>query len=164
MEGHEPDREDLGYVHVEYEIGFVECCRGESALARYPKAPLLLVLSNALRDIAQAPTNSIDIQFDRRAHNLVPAEDGMDQPPAALEAAGAAEGMSEGGIGGEVLVDSFFLLLRRALGQAMDDGGDLLDWVFHRVRSRADELSARMFLCWSRMWWIRETTGGQMLS
>lgn len=76
---------------------------------------LIITLSNPWGAMSLGPTNSIDIQFNRRAHDLVPAEDGVDQPSAALEAASTAEGMSEGGICGEVLVDSFLLLLRRAL-------------------------------------------------
>lgn len=133
MEGHEPDREDLGDVHVEYEVGFVECCRGVCV----SRTGYRIMLSNARGAMSPGPTNSIDVQFNRRAHDLVPAEDRVDQPSATLEAASAAEWVSEGGIGGKVLVDSLLLLLRRALGKAMDDAGDLLDWVFHRECSRA---------------------------
>lgn len=55
----------------------------------------------------------------------------MDEPSTALETACAAEGMGEGGIGSEVFVDGIFLLFGRALSEAVDYGGNFLDWIVH---------------------------------
>lgn len=46
-----------------------------------------------------------DVEDDAGRHDLVPLEDLKDQPSAALEAAGAAEGVSEASIAGEVGLD-----------------------------------------------------------
>ena len=55
----------------------------------------------------------------------------MDEAAAALEAASAAERMGEGCIGREVFIDGLLLHSGRALGQAVDDVGNVLDWVVH---------------------------------
>lgn len=55
-------------------------------------------------------TDAVDVEFDLRAENLIPAIDRKDQVPAAIERASAAEWMSERGIGCEVSVDSRLLL------------------------------------------------------
>lgn len=36
--------------------------------------------------------------------------------------------MDEGGVGEKIRVERVLLLLRRALGEGVDDGGDFLDW------------------------------------
>ena len=54
-------------------------------------------------------TNAIDRNLDPWAQNLVPAVYAPDQPPAALEAARAAERVREGGRGREVLLESLAL-------------------------------------------------------
>ena len=42
-------------------------------------------------------TDAVDCDVDVRAHDLVPAEEAPDQPARAVEGAGAAEGVDEGG-------------------------------------------------------------------
>ena len=48
----------------------------------------------------------------------------MDEEAGVLEGAGAAEGVGEGGCGGEVLVYCRLLLFRTAFGEEEDDGLD----------------------------------------
>jgi hypothetical protein len=76
-------------------------------------------------------TNTIDLEVDPRAHDFVPSEDIVDQLAAVVEATGPAEGVSEGGILAEVLVDGFGLLLGWGLGETMDNVADFLNWVIH---------------------------------
>lgn len=56
----------------------------------------------------------------------------MDEQATALKAAGPAEWVDELGIGGEVGIDRFFLLLRRALNQLVYHAWSVADWVVHR--------------------------------
>ena len=54
-------------------------------------------------------TDAVHTDLDLRTHDLVPAVYTPYQPPAALEAAGAAEWMREGGGGREVCLEGFAL-------------------------------------------------------
>lgn len=76
-------------------------------------------------------TDTLDLELNARAHDLVPAVDAPDQPAATVEAAGAAEGVREGCVGGEVGFDCLALERRWGLREAMDDGGNFGGWVFH---------------------------------
>lgn len=80
------------------------------------------------------PTNTIDLQVDSRTHDLVPPENVVNQQTTVVEAARSTEGMREGGILAEVLVDGLSLLRRRRLGQTVDDVADFLYWVIHDDR------------------------------
>ena len=60
-------------------------------------------------------TNAIHADFNLRTHDLVPSVDAPDEPPATLEAAGAAEWMREGGRGREVCLEGFALSGGRGL-------------------------------------------------
>ncbi len=51
---------------------------------------------------AGCTTDTLDLELDARAQDLVPAVDAPDQPAAAVEAAGAAERVREGCVGREV--------------------------------------------------------------
>jgi hypothetical protein len=77
------------------------------------------------------PTNAVDVQFDLRAQQFVPLVDGVDQVAASIERAGATEGMRERGIGREIGVDGFGLLVRSALAQGVHHLGDIFGWIFH---------------------------------
>ena len=74
-------------------------------------------------------TDAIDRNLDPRAQNLVPAVYAPDQPPAALEAARAAERVREGGRGREVLLERLALGRGRRLREEVDDLGDLGFWM-----------------------------------
>lgn len=76
-------------------------------------------------------TNAVDIELNFRAQDLVPAVDGVDQVAAALPAAGAAQWVSERGIGREVGVDDLLLFGGRTLGELVNDAADFLDGVVH---------------------------------
>ena len=54
-------------------------------------------------------TDTVDLEFDLGAQELVPFVNGVDQIAAAFERAGAAEGMRERGIGCKVGIDCFGL-------------------------------------------------------
>lgn len=54
-------------------------------------------------------TNRIDIKFNPRTHDLVPAVDTPDQPSATFETAGSAEGVCEAGVRGEVFLNGHTL-------------------------------------------------------
>jgi len=87
-------------------------------------------------------THTINLQLDPRAQDLVPAVYAPDQPSAALEAAGAAEGVREGGVGGEVFLDRGALGAGRGLREGVDDVGDfgdLLGGVSYGVRVVEEE-------------------------
>ena len=70
-------------------------------------------------------TNAIHTNLNLRAHDLVPAVYAPYQPPATLEAAGAAERVSKGGRGCEVLLNGFALGGGRGLRQEVDYLGNL---------------------------------------
>ena len=70
-------------------------------------------------------TDAVDADFDPRAHDLVPAVDAPDQPPAALEAAGAAERVRERGRRREVLLEGLALGRGRGLREEVDHLGYL---------------------------------------
>jgi len=72
-------------------------------------------------------THTVNLQLDPRAQDLVPAVYAPDQPSAALEAAGAAEGVREGGVGGEVFLDRGALGAGWGLREGVDDVGDFGD-------------------------------------
>lgn len=57
----------------------------------------------------------------------------MNEPSAAFEAPCPTERMCEGGIGSEILVDGFFLLLGRALSEPMDNVRNIGWRVVHGV-------------------------------
>lgn len=87
-------------------------------------------------------THTINLQLDPRAQDLVPVVYAPDQPSAALEAAGAAEGVREGGVGGEVFLDRGALGAGRGLREGVDDVGDfgdLLGGVSYGVRVVEEE-------------------------
>lgn len=76
-------------------------------------------------------TNAVDIELNFRAQDFIPAVDGVDQVPAALPAAGAAQRVSERGIGREVGVDGLLLFGGRTLSELVNDAADFLDGVVH---------------------------------
>jgi len=55
----------------------------------------------------------------------------VDQVPAAVERAGTAEGMRERGIGREVGVDGFCLLVGSALAEGVHHLGDFFGRILH---------------------------------
>lgn len=76
-------------------------------------------------------TDTLDFELDPWAHDLVPAVDAPDQPAAAVEAAGAADWMREGGCGREVGFYRLALDRGGRLREEVDYGGDFGGWVFH---------------------------------
>lgn len=80
-----------------------------------PPSSFLLVLFCFARRECERHTNAIHADLDLRTHDLVPSVDAPDQPPAALEAAGAAERVREGGRGREVCLEGFALSGGRGL-------------------------------------------------
>jgi hypothetical protein len=60
-------------------------------------------------DKPQIHTNTVDLEFNFWAQELVPFVNGVDQIATAFKGAGAAEGMCERGIGCEVSIDRFSL-------------------------------------------------------
>lgn len=58
----------------------------------------------------------VDRQVDARGEDLVPAVDAPDQPAGAFEGSRAADGVREGGVGGEVAFDGGALEGGRGLG------------------------------------------------
>ena len=73
-------------------------------------------------------TDAVDRDVDVRTHDLVPAVDAPDQPAGAVEGAGTAEGVDEGGRGGEVPLEGCALEGGRALAEGVDYLGDFGDW------------------------------------
>lgn len=120
VRGDRPDGEDLGDVDIEGEVLLVVRCFPEGAIQYHLAQRGDFVL-----------TNAIHFQLDLRAHDLVPPEDVVDQLPAVVEAARAAEGMRKGGIGREVLVQRRLLLFRRRLRETMDDVRNFFNGVIH---------------------------------
>jgi len=55
----------------------------------------------------------------------------VDQIATSIERAGATKGMRERGIGREVGVDGFGLLVRSALAEGVHHLGDIFGWIFH---------------------------------
>jgi hypothetical protein len=55
-------------------------------------------------------TDTVDLELNLRAQELVPFVNGVDQIATAFEGAGAAEGMRERGIGCKVGIDCFGLV------------------------------------------------------
>lgn len=70
-------------------------------------------------------TNTINLQLDPRAHDLVPAVYAPDQPPRAIETTRAAKRMHERGRRRKVCLHRDALLRWRRLRQRVDHGGDL---------------------------------------
>lgn len=80
-------------------------------------------------------TDGFNVELDVGAQDLVPSEDGRDDVAGVdlsharsvhiLEGRHTAEGVLEGGVGREVLVEGLLLLLGRALGKGVDDVLDL---------------------------------------
>lgn len=75
----------------------------------------------------------MDCEVDFGREDLVPAVDGMDEVSTAFEAAGAAEGVGERGVGGEVGVNGGCLLVWGGLGKFVDYSGYILDGIVHCV-------------------------------
>jgi len=76
-------------------------------------------------------TNAVDVQLDLWTEEFVPLVDGVDQVTASIERASATEGMRERGIGREVSVDGFCLLIGCALAEGMHHLGDVFGRVVH---------------------------------
>jgi hypothetical protein len=121
----QPDGEHLADVDVQDEVGLIESCSHRS------NERLSLANPSRRKGGGLLLTNTIDLEVDPRAHDFVPSEDVVDQLAAVVEATGSAEGVGEGGILAEVLVDGFGLLLGWRLGETMDDVADFLNWVIH---------------------------------
>jgi hypothetical protein len=83
---------------------------------------------------AHVHTDAVDIELDLGAQEFVPLVNGVDQVTAALERAGATEGVRKRGIGREVGIDGFGLLRRRSLTELMYDTGDLFGRIVHGGR------------------------------
>ena len=75
--------------------------------------------------------DAVDLCGDAWRHDLVPSVYALDQVTGMCRGAGAAEGMSKGGIWRKVLVDGGQLEGWRSLGQEGDHVGDLGDRVVH---------------------------------
>ena len=73
-------------------------------------------------------TNTLDLDVDPRAQDLVPPVHVPDQPARAIEGARAAERVREGGVGCEIALDGGTLCRGRSLRQEVDDVGDFGDW------------------------------------
>ena len=76
-------------------------------------------------------TYTLDLRINPRTHDLVPSKDCLDEQATAFKAAGAAEGVDEFGVGGEVGVDGVFLLFGRALDEFVDYAWGVADGVVH---------------------------------
>jgi hypothetical protein len=59
--------------------------------------------------LAHAHTDTVDLELNLRAQELIPFVNGVDQIATAFERAGAAEGVCERGIGCKVGIDCFSL-------------------------------------------------------
>jgi len=75
--------------------------------------------------------NAVDVQLDFGAQQLVPLVDGMDQVATSIERAGATEWMRERGIGREVSVDGFGLLVWCSLAEGVHHLGDVFGGIVH---------------------------------
>lgn len=73
-------------------------------------------------------TDAVDVDVDPGAQDLVPAVDAPDEPAGAVEGAGAAEGVREGGGGGEVFFYGGALDRRRGLHEGADYVRDFGGW------------------------------------
>jgi len=92
-------------------------------------------LYTLVHEVWRNHTDAVYLHFNFRTHDFVPLIDIVYEHPAALKAASPAEGVGEGGIGREVLVDRLLLFFWGALDESMDYGGYVLYWVIHLVRS-----------------------------
>ena len=76
-------------------------------------------------------TNAVDVQLDFGAQQFVPLVDCVDQVATSIERAGAAEWMRERGIGREVSVDGFGLLVWCSLAEGVHHLGDVFGGIVH---------------------------------
>ena len=68
-----------------------------------------LVQRDVEEEVGLVEGDAVNLQVYARAHDLVPAVYAADDPSRAFKGAGAAEGVCEGGVGGEVMVQRRFL-------------------------------------------------------
>ena len=76
-------------------------------------------------------TDTVDLELNLRAQELVPFVNGVDQIATSIERAGAAEWMRERGIGREVSVDGFGLLVWCSLAEGVHHLGDVFGGIVH---------------------------------
>jgi hypothetical protein len=88
-------------------------------------------------------TDAVDVQFDFGAQQLVPLVDGVDQVATPVEGAGATEWVRERGIGREISVDGFGLLVWSALAEGVHYLGDVFGRIVHFLM-RCDDTSLTM--------------------
>lgn len=90
-------------------------------------SPLTISSRGLLKDPRQH-TNAINAHLNPRTHDLVPAVYTPDQPSRTFEAARAAEGVREAGVGGEVFFEGGALGGGWGLREEVDYLGDLGFW------------------------------------